>query len=37
LPQLEKEFTARTGEGIANTVNSPETPIFQKSKLLYGF
>lgn len=30
LPQLEKE-------GIGKYINSPETPIFSKSKLLYGF
>ncbi len=44
LPQLEKEIAARATatsgaatQGIAKYVNSPETPIFQKSKLLYGF
>ncbi len=44
LPQIEKEFAARAeaagsaaGPGLAKYVNSPETPIFQKSKLLYGF
>ncbi len=30
LPQYE-------GEGIAKYINSPESPIFNKSKLLYGF
>ncbi|HEX4104447.1 MAG TPA: DNA primase [Candidatus Paceibacterota bacterium] len=44
LPQLEKEIAARmaavagaAAQPIAKYVNSPETPIFQKSKLLYGF
>ena len=30
LPQLEKE-------GVGKYINSPETPIFNKSRLLYGF
>ena len=44
LPQLEKEIATRiqavqgsAAQGVAKYVNSPETPIFQKSKLLYGF
>jgi len=42
LPQLDPSTrAARSGQAadftIAKYVNSPETPIFQKSKLLYGF
>ncbi len=37
LPQIEKEIAARSGQPLAKYVNSPETPIFQKSKVLYGF
>ncbi len=42
LPQIEKKIAERRAPGgggmdVAKYVNSPETPIFQKSKLLYGF
>lgn len=42
LPQIEKAIVAQRGSGgvgqeVAKYVNSPETPIFQKSKVLYGF
>ena len=37
LPQIDKETEARTGAPLAKYINSPETTIFQKSKLLYGF
>jgi len=38
LPQLDTSATAGpSGFVTAKYVNSPETPIFQKSKLLYGF
>ncbi len=37
LPQIEKTLTANRGQEVAKYVNSPETPIFQKSRLLYGF
>ena len=37
LPQIEKALAANKGQDVAKYVNSPETPIFQKSKLLYGF
>jgi DNA primase len=38
LPQLDTSATAGPGGFVtAKYVNSPETPIFQKSKLLYGF
>jgi DNA primase len=38
LPQFDTSATAGPGGFVtAKYVNSPETPIFQKSKLLYGF
>ncbi|MGC9599567.1 MAG: DNA primase [Minisyncoccia bacterium] len=37
LPQIEKTLAANKGQEVAKYVNSPETPIFQKSRLLYGF
>ncbi len=37
LPQIEKMLAANKGQEAAKYVNSPETPIFQKSRLLYGF
>lgn len=36
LPWIEKELQAK-GQETAKYMNSPETPIFYKSKILYGF